>query len=63
MILKFHHTMADGYGLVSFFANIAENMDKINLGHLRKHSLLEKVILYLTMPYHFLRISIKFLIL
>ncbi len=55
--------MADGYGMVSFFANIAENMDQINMGHLRKHTLLEKVVLYLTMPYHFVMISIKFLIL
>jgi predicted RNA-binding protein with PIN domain len=55
--------MADGYGMISFFASISENSDQINIRHLRKHSLVEKVMMYLTMPYHFVMVSIKFLIL
>ena len=55
--------MADGYGMISFFASISENRDQINIGHLRKHKLLEKVVMYLTMPYHFVMVSIKFIIL
>ena len=55
--------MADGYGMISFFASISENSDQINIGHLRKHRLVEKLVMYLTMPYHFLMVSIKFLIL
>ena len=55
--------MADGYGMISFFASISENSEQISIGHLRKHSLVEKVVMYLTMPYHFVMVSIKFLIL
>jgi hypothetical protein len=33
------------------------------MGHLRAHSFIEKIILYLTLPYHFIIITIKVFIL
>lgn len=58
IILKLHHTLTDGYGLMTFLSNIADNTKEITFGHLPKYSLVHKVLSYLTLPYHFMRIAL-----
>jgi hypothetical protein len=61
MIFKLHHTVTDGYGLMTFFSNIADNPDEINFGHLPKVSLMSKILMWITMPYYFIKIALTLL--
>jgi NRPS condensation-like uncharacterized protein len=61
--MKIHHTMADGYGVLALSASVADNPEEISFGHLRKYQLWEKLLIWLTLPYHFIRITISFVIL
>jgi hypothetical protein len=54
-----HHVIADGYGLITFYTNIADNAEEINMAHLRRQTLLEKIFIYLTLPWHFVSITLR----
>lgn len=63
LIMKIHHTVADGYGVLAFTASVADNPEEINFGHLKKFQWWEKLMIYLTLPYHFIMITLSFVIL
>jgi len=59
MIVKMHHVFADGYGLITFYTNIADNAEEIKLGHLRRMTFIEQILIYLTLPWHFVSITVR----
>lgn len=61
MIFKFHHIMTDAYGFVTFMANIMDEYDPKILPPMKKFTLWDKFLLYLSIPFNFVRITIKFL--
>jgi hypothetical protein len=59
LIIKAHHVFADGYGLITFYTNIADNAEEIKLGHLRRMTFIEQILIYLTLPWHFVTITLR----
>lgn len=61
LILKMHHTMADGYGVAAFLANVMDthNDDPRVLPSLKNFSFLETFMIYLSVPYHILLILLR----
>lgn len=59
IIFKMHHVLADGYGMITFYRNLADNAEEINLAHLRRQTCFEKILIFMTLPWHFLSISFK----
>lgn len=61
-IFKIHHVLTDGYGLAVLVSKMLDNIHPEEiLPHLPKFTLFQKVIMYLSVPYHAIMMQVKFL--
>lgn len=51
--------MTDGYGLLYLLQNIIDNPNENAFRHLPKKSILQKMMMYFSMPYHVIRSILK----
>lgn len=58
-----HHIMLDGCGTVSFLANLVDEHDARYLPLMRTISTKDKVLLYLTVPFNLIKMSLQMLFL
>jgi hypothetical protein len=57
------HVVTDGYGVVGIMQCLSDDAEKQSvLAQLRKKSIIERIGKYVTLPYYFLFITIKFLL-
>lgn len=56
-ILKVHHAVCDGHGLISYVNSITDNQQDLMAG-MKNPPAWKKLILYLTVPYYFLKMSL-----
>ena len=61
-IIKMHHIMSDGLGIVSFLSNLVDEYDPKILPPMKSFTLLDKLVIYLTIPYYFVRMTLTFLL-
>lgn len=54
--------MTDAYGFVTFMSNIIDEFDPKILPPMKKFTLWDKFLLYLSIPFNFVRITVKFLL-
>jgi NRPS condensation-like uncharacterized protein len=59
-ILKMHHVVTDGYGMSVFLANVMDTFDEKVLPHLPVMTSLQKVMMWLSIPYHWIKMAIEF---
>lgn len=60
LVFKSHHSISDGCGLVKLLGSVTD--EDINLlEHLKKLSILEKIVIYSTLPYHLVTSTINLL--
>lgn len=57
-----HHVMSDGMGFVAFMANLVDEYDPKMLPAMKRFTLLDRLMIYATIPYYFLRMTITFLL-
>ena len=64
MVVKMHHTMCDAHGIVSFVGTLDDNADFGSGTTLhRQKGILEKLLMYSTIPFNFIAIVLKVLFL
>ena len=60
-ILKMHHVMTDGYGIAVFLGNVCDSQDEELLPHLPSITTFQRVMMFLSLPYHWLKMAITFI--
>jgi hypothetical protein len=61
MILKMHHVMVDGCGIVSLMANLVDDFDERYLPPMKKYTLKQRIVLNLAAPFYFIKLSLQFM--
>ena len=57
-----HHIMSDGLGIASFMSNLVDTFDPRILPPMRVFKWYDKLMIYITIPYYFVRMTLTFLL-
>lgn len=62
VFLKMHHIMSDGLGIATYMSNLVDNFDQKLLPPMRNFKWYDKLMIYITIPYYFVRMTLTFLL-
>jgi hypothetical protein len=62
LVLKAHHSLADGIGFAHFFLALSDDYNSKNINALKSIPLIKKIIIYILQPFLIIFYSIKLLL-
>ena len=54
--------MADGYGIITLISNLVDDFDERHLPDMKRYTVFQKFLLYIAVPFYFLKITTAFLL-